>query len=34
MYMYYVGGAKVMCIFMMLYDMESADKKGRCMERE
>lgn len=30
----YVDGAKVICIYMMLYDMESADKKGRCMERE
>lgn len=35
LYMYlYVDGAKVICIYMMLYDMESADKKGRCMERE
>lgn len=25
MYMYYVGGAKVMCIWMMLYDMESGN---------
>lgn len=35
LYMYlYVDGVKVICIYMMLYDMEFADKKGRCMERE